>query len=67
MDTWIDDNKFVGANEQVEKMKSEWGSIFDCDDEGPMVEYIGCKMDIDKEAGTLHMTQPVIIQSFSDE
>ena len=56
MDTWIDDNKFVGDDEQVKKLKAEWASVFDCDDEGPITEYIGCKMDINRDAGTLRMT-----------
>ena len=40
-------------------------SLFDCDDVGPMKEYIGNK--IEHLDGELKMTQPVLLQSFTDE
>jgi hypothetical protein len=43
--------------------------IFDCDDQGPMREYIGCKVDYDdeKKQRCTKITQPVLVQSLSDE
>jgi hypothetical protein len=40
---------------------------FDCDDVGELTDYVGCKIDINKEEGWLRMTQPVLLQSFEDE
>ena len=32
-----------------------------------MTEYVGCKIDYDKDEGWMRLTQPVLIQSFADE
>ena len=40
---------------------------FDCDDVGEMNEYVGCKVDYDREQKRIRLTQPVMIQSFVDE
>jgi hypothetical protein len=42
-------------------------SHFKCDDVGEVKDYIGCKLDIDIEQGSLKMTQPVLVQSLTDE
>ena len=39
----------------------------DCDDIGWLTEYVGCKIEINRETRELKFTQPVLIQSFSDE
>jgi hypothetical protein len=39
----------------------------ECDDGGELTEYVGCKLDWDKQKGTLKFTQPVLLQSFKDE
>ena len=67
LSTWIDDCKFVGPEDEVKELKKSWGIILECDDEGPMQEYIVCKIDKDIQEGSMRMTQPVIIQSFKDE
>jgi hypothetical protein len=41
--------------------------VFDCDDQGPMKEYIGCKIEYNKVEGYMKILQPVLIQSFKDE
>ena len=40
---------------------------FECEDVGDIVEYVGCKIDIDREKQTLKFTQPVLLQSYEDE
>jgi hypothetical protein len=40
-------------------------SLFDCDDVGPMEEYIGNKIEITGQR--MKLTQPVLMQSFTDE
>ena len=41
--------------------------MFDCDDNGPIKEYIGCKIDYNLDERWLKFTQPVMVQSFQDE
>ena len=40
---------------------------FECEDVGDIVEYVGCKIEIDREKQTLKFTQPVLLQSYEDE
>ena len=65
--SWIDDCLCVGEAEAVVKAKDDMLKRFDCDDIGEVNEYLGCKIDINKEEGSLRMTQPVLLQSYSDE
>jgi hypothetical protein len=51
----------------VLEAKASMMKLFDCDDVGTLKEYLGCKVDYDQEAGTMRLTQPVMIQSFQDE
>ena len=41
--------------------------LFECDDSGELIEYIGNKVQLDREKGLVCLTQPVLIQSFQDE
>ena len=66
--SWIDDLLTVGADEEIVKSeKTKLTSTVDCDDTGEMKEYVGCKIDYDREQQRLKITQPVLIQSFWDE
>jgi hypothetical protein len=49
----------------VEASKKEFFPHFECDDTGVTKEYIGNK--IDRKEGEIKMTQPVLLQSFTDE
>ena len=40
---------------------------FECDEVGELKEYVGCKIDWNKEEKWMKLTQPVLLQSFSDE
>jgi hypothetical protein len=40
---------------------------FDCDEVGELAEYVGCKVDHNKEEGWIKLTQPVLMQSYVDE
>ena len=40
---------------------------FDCDEIGNMDEYVGCKLTRNQQERSLKFTQPVMIQSFTDE
>ena len=40
---------------------------FDLDKVGELKEYVGCKVEYDKEQGYIKLTQPVLLQSVEDE
>ena len=63
--SWIDDCVAIGTTETVQHERTKMGHLFDCDDIGPLEEYIGTKVDV--EPGKIKLTQPVLLQSFVDE
>ena len=65
--SWVDDLLYGGNEQLVELTMKEFTSIMDCDVVGDAVEYIGCKVDHDREGGKLKITQPVLIQSLIDK
>jgi hypothetical protein len=65
--SWVDDCLVGGKDEGVKKAKGQMMKLFDCDDVGELKEYVGYKVDYDQAAGTMKLTQPVMIQSFQDE
>jgi hypothetical protein len=65
--SWVDDCLVAGKKNGVYEAKAAMMDRFDCDDIGELKEYIGCKIDYDKEEGSMKITQPVMIQSFEDE
>lgn len=65
MASWIDDNLIVGNEKVVLATKNDLMSRFECEDCGEITEYVGCK--IVRVGSKLKFTQPVLLQSFSDE
>jgi hypothetical protein len=65
--SWVDDCMITGDKKNVEKYKEMMKGMFDCDDVGELKEYVGCKLDRNWEKRELKITQPVLLQSFSDE
>jgi len=63
----VDDNLNVGSEENVKKAKELMSQQFECSDQGPIQEYLGCKIDYDKRLRFMKITQPVLLQSFVDE
>jgi hypothetical protein len=63
--TWIDDCIVIGNENVVARESAKLMSLFDCDDVGPMKEYIGNK--IDYGPNKMKLTQPVLLKSFVDE
>ena len=57
----------VGSREGVIATKELLLAKVKCDDTGEMKEYVGCKVEHNKEERFLKFTQPVILQSFCDE
>jgi hypothetical protein len=57
----------AGKEVGVMKAKASMMELFDCDVVGKLLTSVGCKVDYDQEAGTMRLTQPVMIQSFQDE
>jgi hypothetical protein len=65
--SWIDDCLCIGNKDGVKKAKQQMVDRFDCDIIGNMDEYVGCKLVRDYENRSLKITQPVLLQSFTDE
>jgi hypothetical protein len=65
----VDDCCGMGPESELLESKKQLMEIFDCDDQGPMREYIGCKVDYgyEKKHRCMKITQPVLVQSLSDE
>jgi hypothetical protein len=64
---WVYDFAIFGLDELVPGLKQELMSLFDCKDVGEMHEYVGCKVERNREEGWIRLTQPVKIQKFVDE
>ena len=65
--SWVDDCFITGPKEAALKLKQDMMCAADCDDGGELIEYVGCKIEHDREARVLKITQPVLLQSLSDE
>ena len=60
-----DDCLEVGPEKELITSKLEFMMVFNCDDQGVMQEYIGCK--VERQSGSIKIMQPVLLQSFKDE
>ena len=47
--------------------KKKMMARFDCEDIGPLKDYIGSKIDIFRAEGYMHITQLVLLQILNDE
>ena len=65
--SWVDDLINFGPKIDVLQNKEEFKQEFECDDVGWMEEYVGCKVNVDREKKVMKITQPVLLQSFVDE
>jgi hypothetical protein len=65
--SWVDDCLICGPREQVEIAKQKMMKRFECDEVGELKEYVGCKVDYNREEGWIKLTQPVLMQSYTDE
>ena len=65
--SWVDDLIAIGPKDDIVKNKEQFKNHFECEDVGWLDEYVGCKIDIDRNKRKLKYTQPVLIQSLHDE
>jgi hypothetical protein len=65
--SWVDDLAVSRNPKAVATVKNKMKKEFDCDDQGELKEYIGCKVDHDMENGSIKLMQPVLMQSYEDE
>jgi Reverse transcriptase (RNA-dependent DNA polymerase) len=65
--SWVDDCLLIGHKEDVSKYKTMLHQFFECEDIGNLKEYVGCKIERNKESKSFKIPQPVIIQSFEGE
>ena len=62
--SWFDDNTIVGFEKDVLNVKQNLMNQFDCEDCGPMDEYVGCTIQ-KLETGEIKFLQKLLVQSFS--
>ena len=65
--SWVNNFLVCGNKEAVKEAKKTMNELFDCDDQGLMQEYVGCKVDKNWDKPSMKLTQPVMLQSFEDE
>ena len=65
--SWVDDLLSCGSQKDVTQGREKIKDYFDLDEVGALTEYVGCKIDYEKDEGWMRLTQPVLIQSFADE
>eukprot|EP00977_Amphora_coffeiformis_P005907 scaffold1252_cov154-Amphora_coffeaeformis.AAC.1 len=65
--SWVDDLLSCGHKEDVVKGREAIKQHFELDEVGELKEYVGCKVEYNREEGWMELTQPVLIQSFEDE
>ena len=65
--SWVDDLLSCGHNHDVHEGRKAIKQYFDLDEIGELKEYVGCKVEYDREDGWMKLTQPVLLQSFDDE
>ena len=57
--SFIDDMLIICKEEGMAMVKKQFTGTVDCDDIGPMNEYIGMKIDVDHATKSLKMCQPI--------
>jgi hypothetical protein len=66
--SWVDDLLTISKDEKaIEEGRKCLKKHFDLDEVGEVKEYVGCKVDYDREKRVLKLSQPVLVQSFEDE
>jgi hypothetical protein len=65
--SWVDDCLVCGKREAVEIAKTEIKEYFECDEVGELLEYVGCKVEHNRDEHWIKLTQPVLMQSYIDE
>ena len=65
--SWIDDLLIFGKHEGVLHYNKQITDLIDCDDIGPLTDYIGNKIEFNRDERWVRLTQPVLLQSFKDK
>jgi hypothetical protein len=65
--SWVDDLLSCGTEKEVVTSREKLKKHFELDEVGPLQEYIGCKVEYNRDEGYIHLTQPVLCQSLEDE
>eukprot|EP00957_Ditylum_brightwellii_P165711 12615256-Ditylum_brightwellii.AAC.1 len=65
--SWVDDCMVAGSTSLVREAKKDMMLQFECDELGEMDKYVGCKVEQDRAARTIKLTQLVLLQSYSNK
>jgi hypothetical protein len=63
--SWVDDILIAGKKEDVLRAKRSLAQHFTLDEQGEMFEYVGCKVENNRQQRWMKLTQPVMIQSLA--
>eukprot|EP00957_Ditylum_brightwellii_P129533 9880112-Ditylum_brightwellii.AAC.1 len=64
---WLENCMVAGPTSLVRKAKKDMMLQFECNKLGKMDKYVGCKVEHDRAARTINLTQPVLLQRYSNE
>ena len=64
---WASDCLFLGRRDVVISAADEIKVYFECNDVGFTDKYVGCKINMNKNKGTVPFKQPVLMKSLIDE
>ena len=59
--SWIDDHLIFGKREGALHYKKKITDLIDCDDIGPLTDYIGNKIEFNHDEHWVRLTQPVLL------
>ena len=65
--SFIDNKLIICKEEGMDMVKKRVIDMVECDDIGPMKEYIGTEINVDHATKSLKITQPVLVKSLIDE
>ena len=65
--SWMDNLLIFGKHEGVLHYEKKTTDLIDCDDIGPLTDYIGNKIDFNRDERWVRLTQSVLLHSFKDE
>jgi hypothetical protein len=65
--SWVDDCLFLGRRDNVIVAADEMTLYFECNKVGFTENYVGCKIDMNNNKGTVTFKQPVLMKSLMDE
>eukprot|EP00957_Ditylum_brightwellii_P198349 15114761-Ditylum_brightwellii.AAC.1 len=65
--TWADNCLNTRPEQEVREAVKQMNILFECKEFGKLAEYVGCKIDYNKDDGWMTLMQPILLQSYEDK